>query len=93
MLHTYVRHANEGEFQLATPGTFVRDLGVGDITDGELTAQVVHIEPEGAYIEETFRRSLLPATTRAPSRASALRAPAAETASCLGADLSYDLSA
>jgi quercetin dioxygenase-like cupin family protein len=55
MLHTYVRHANEGEFQLATPGTFVRDLGVGDITDGELTAQVVRIEPEGAYVEELHR--------------------------------------
>jgi quercetin dioxygenase-like cupin family protein len=55
MLHTYVRHANEGEFQLATPGTFVRDLGVGDLTGGELTAQVVRIEPEGAYIEELHR--------------------------------------
>src|SRR5436190_3612503 len=55
MLHTYVRHANEGEFQLATPGTFVRDLGVGDITDGELAAQVVRIEREGAYIEELHR--------------------------------------
>src|SRR5262249_51199661 len=55
ILHTYVRHANEGEFQLATPGTFVRDLGVGDLTGGELTAQVVRIEPEGAYIEELHR--------------------------------------
>jgi quercetin dioxygenase-like cupin family protein len=55
MLHTYVRHASEGEFQLATPGTFVRDLGVGDLTGGELTAQVVRIEPEGAYIEELHR--------------------------------------
>jgi quercetin dioxygenase-like cupin family protein len=55
MLHTYVRHAKEGEFRLATPGTFVRDLGVGEITGGELTAQVVRIEPEGAYIEELHR--------------------------------------
>src|SRR5215472_4331602 len=52
---TYVRHANEGEFQRVAPGTFVRDLGVGDITGGELTAQVVRIEPEGAYIEELHR--------------------------------------
>ena len=52
---TYVRHAGEGEFQRVAPGTFVRDLGVGDITGGELTAQVVRIEPEGAYIEELHR--------------------------------------
>jgi len=55
MLRTYIRHADEGEFQLATPGTFVRDLGVGNLTAGELTAQVVRIEPEGAYIEEMHR--------------------------------------
>jgi len=45
----------EGAFQPATPGIFVRDLGVGDLTGGELTAQVVRIEPEGAYVEELHR--------------------------------------
>ncbi len=55
MSHTYVRHGDEGEFQPATPGIFVRDLGVGDLTGGELTAQVVRIEPEGAYVEELHR--------------------------------------
>jgi quercetin dioxygenase-like cupin family protein len=55
MQHTYVRHANEGEFQPVEPGIFVRDLGIGDITGGELTAQVVRIEPEGAYVENMHR--------------------------------------
>ena len=55
MSHTYVLHGNEGAFQPATPGIFVRDLGVGDLTGGELTAQVVRIEPEGAYVEELHR--------------------------------------
>jgi quercetin dioxygenase-like cupin family protein len=55
MPHTYVRHADEGEFQRVSPGTFVRDLGIGDITGGELTAQVVRIEPEGAHVEKLHR--------------------------------------
>jgi len=55
MPRTYVRHAEEGAFQLVSPGTFVRDLGIGDITGGELTAQVVHLEPEGAHVEKLHR--------------------------------------
>ncbi len=55
MPRTYVRHANEGEFQPVSPGNFVRDLGVGDLTGGELTALVVRIEPEGAYVEHLHR--------------------------------------
>ena len=52
---TYVRHANEGAFEPVEPGIFVRDLGIGDLTAGELTAQVVRIEPEGAYVENLHR--------------------------------------
>ena len=52
---TYVRHAVDGEFQPVSPGNFVRDLGIGDMTGGELTAQVVRIEPEGAYVEKLHR--------------------------------------
>ncbi len=55
MLRTYVRHGKEGEFLPVAPGNFVRDLGVGDLTGGELTAQVVRIEPEGAYVEHLHR--------------------------------------
>jgi quercetin dioxygenase-like cupin family protein len=55
MQSTYVRHATEGEFQPVSLGTFVRDLGIGGITGGELTARVVRIESEGAYVEELHR--------------------------------------
>jgi quercetin dioxygenase-like cupin family protein len=55
MLGTYVRRADEGEFQPVSPGNFVRDFGVGALTGGELTAQVVRIEPEGAYVEQLHR--------------------------------------
>jgi quercetin dioxygenase-like cupin family protein len=55
MPRTYVRHANEGEFQPVSPGNFVRDLGIGELTGGELTALVVRIDPEGAYVENLHR--------------------------------------
>lgn len=55
MLRTLVRHADEEGFKLEAPGIFVRDLGIGDLTGGELTAQVVRIEPEGAYVEKMHR--------------------------------------
>ena len=55
MPRTYVRHASEGKFEPVSPGIFVRDLGIGDITVGELTAQIVHLEPEGAHVEELHR--------------------------------------
>ena len=55
MERTYVRHANESTFQPVEPGISVRDLGVGALTGGELTAQVVRIEPEGAYVEKLHR--------------------------------------
>ena len=55
MERTYVRHANESTFQPVEPGIFVRDLGVGALTNGELTAQVVRIDPEGAYVEKLHR--------------------------------------
>src|SRR5262245_51932405 len=55
MSRTYVRHGNEGEFLPVAPGNFVRDLGVGDLTGGELTAQVVRIDPEGASVEHLHR--------------------------------------
>src|SRR5262249_39614869 len=52
---THVRHATESKFELVAPGTFVRDLGVGALTNGELTAQVVHLEPEAARVEKLHR--------------------------------------
>jgi len=55
MTRPYVRYANEGAFQPVLPGTFVRDLGIGDISGGEITAQVVRIEPEGAHVEKLHR--------------------------------------
>ena len=55
MNRTYVRHAGDGEFQPVAPGISVRDLGIGELTGGELTAQVVRIEPEGAYVEKLHR--------------------------------------
>ena len=53
--HTHICHAGEGEFRLASPGNWVRDLGTAAITGGELTALVVRIEPEGAYVEKLHR--------------------------------------
>jgi quercetin dioxygenase-like cupin family protein len=55
MERTYVQHANDSTFRLVEPGIFVRDLGVGALTHGELTAQVVRIEPEGACVENLHR--------------------------------------
>ena len=55
MPRTYVTHAKDGTFQQVAPGIFVRDLGIGDITGGEFTAQVIRIEPEGAHVEALHR--------------------------------------
>src|SRR5690242_1313389 len=51
MPRTHVSHASEGAFQQVAPGISVRDLGIGDVTAGEFTAQVIRIEPEGAHVE------------------------------------------
>ena len=55
MSRTHVSHANEGALQPIAPGIFVRDLGIGDVTGGEFTAQVIRIEPEGAHVEALHR--------------------------------------
>jgi len=51
MPRTHVSHASEEAFQQVAPGISVRDLGIGDVTGGEFTAQVIRIEPEGAHVE------------------------------------------
>jgi quercetin dioxygenase-like cupin family protein len=54
-LPPFIRHGDEGSYELVEPGISVRDLGIGEITGGEYTLQLVRIEPEGAHVADLHR--------------------------------------
>lgn len=55
MSRTFIRHASEGAFETVAPGIHVRDLGIGALTEGAYTLQVVRLDPEGARVELLHR--------------------------------------
>ncbi len=56
MPRTYVRHANDSEFQPGqAPGFLYRDLGIAGVTGGEFTARVIRVDPEAPRDEAWHR--------------------------------------
>lgn len=55
MHQAFVRAAVEGGFTPVAPGIFVHDLGLDAPTGGAYSLMVVHLEPEGARVEDLHR--------------------------------------
>lgn len=55
MHQAFVRTAVAGGFTPVAPGIFVQDLGLDALTGGAYSLQLVHLEPEGARVEDLHR--------------------------------------